>query len=65
MEASEDAGLRLLLEEIAAYPDPEGARDRDSARTDGDILGPLMVRAPDGSELSFLGMFATSTPRSR
>lgn len=52
-----DHELAALLEEIAGYPrsddgDPTGRRQSE-------ILGPLKVRAPDGTELSFFGMFAT------
>ena len=47
-----DAALAALLDEVAAYPGGE------SPSPPGDVLGPLRVRAPDGRELSFLGMFA-------
>ena len=49
--------LAALVDEIAGYPAPEHEHEPGSAR--GDVLGPLRVRAPDGGELSFLGMFAT------
>jgi transcriptional regulator with XRE-family HTH domain len=52
--ATGDAALAALLEEVAALP---GSRD-DGSFESGDVLGPLRVRAPDGRELSFLGMFA-------
>jgi transcriptional regulator with XRE-family HTH domain len=47
-----DERLGALLEEIAGYPGGE------STHAAGEVLGPLRVRAPDGRELSFLGMFA-------
>jgi transcriptional regulator with XRE-family HTH domain len=47
-----DGRLADLLEEIEGYP---GGLAGDQP---GDVLGPLRVRAPDGRELSFLGMFA-------
>jgi transcriptional regulator with XRE-family HTH domain len=47
-----DAQLAALLEEVSGYP---GGEASDSS---GDVLGPLRVRAPDGREASFLGMFA-------
>ena len=51
-----DPEVAALRDEIAAYPVP----DRDPASTrSGEILGPLGVRAPDGRELWFFGMFAT------
>lgn len=48
-----DDRLAVLIEEISGYP---GA---DQPREQGEPLGPLKVRAPDGTELSFFGMFAT------
>lgn len=48
-----DEGLAALIEEIDGYgPDAD-------ADADGGNPGVLRVRAPDGGELSFLGMFAT------
>jgi hypothetical protein len=47
-----DPSLAALLDEISGYPGGESA---DEA---GEVLGPLRVRAPDGRELAFLGMFA-------
>lgn len=56
-----DDELAALLAEVAAYPG--SVRDPNPSRRDGEILGPLKVRAPDGGELSFFGMFATfNTP---
>jgi transcriptional regulator with XRE-family HTH domain len=54
-----DDELAALLEEVAGYPGCESDRDLAPGRRDSEILGPLKVRAPDGSELSFFGMFAT------
>ena len=54
-----DDALAALLEEIAEYPVPEQAPDRASDRGDRGILGPVRMRAPDGSEHAFFGMFAT------
>jgi transcriptional regulator with XRE-family HTH domain len=48
-----DERLATLLEEIAGYPG-----GGESGRSPGEVLGPLRVHAPDGRELSFLGMFA-------
>jgi transcriptional regulator with XRE-family HTH domain len=59
VEAIGDENLRALLKEISSYPDPENEREPEFARAESGVLGPLKVRAPDGSELSFLGMFAT------
>lgn len=47
-----DPELAALLDEVSAYP---GGAD---AGLDA-VAGPFRIRAPDGSELSFLGMFAT------
>jgi transcriptional regulator with XRE-family HTH domain len=47
-----DPVLAALLEEVGAYPGAAG----DDAEP---VLGAIRLRAPDGSELSFLGMFAT------
>jgi transcriptional regulator with XRE-family HTH domain len=54
-----DDELAALLEEVAGYPGSESERDPAADRQDREILGPLKVRAPDGGELSFFGMFAT------
>jgi hypothetical protein len=56
-----DAALAELLDEIAGYPEvePAAVSGSGSARGSADVLGPLKVRAPDGGELSFFGMFAT------
>jgi transcriptional regulator with XRE-family HTH domain len=52
---SGDDDLRSLLDEIAAYPVPEGEDDRAGG---GELLGPVRVHAPTGGEWSFFGMFA-------
>jgi transcriptional regulator with XRE-family HTH domain len=54
-----DDELAALIEEIDGYPGaaPEGARA--FAPGAGGPIGPVKVRAPDGGELTFFGMFAT------
>jgi transcriptional regulator with XRE-family HTH domain len=59
LTATGDARLGALINEVAGYPIPEGEHDVHSDIGGSDILGPLKVRAPDGGELSFFGMFAT------
>jgi transcriptional regulator with XRE-family HTH domain len=59
MAITGDESLEDLLEEIAGYPAPERERDPDFDGGASDVLGPLELRAPDGSELVFLGMFAS------
>ena len=54
-----DDELAALIEEIAGYPAPAAERDRAFDSDASGALGPLRLRAPDGGELSFLGMFAT------
>lgn len=55
-----DEDLVALMEEVAGYPLPEhDEHDPSSGRAASEILGPLRLRAPDGGELSFFGMFAT------
>jgi transcriptional regulator with XRE-family HTH domain len=53
---SGDAELAKLLEEVSSYPVPEEEGPPDPA--EHGHLGVLKVRAPDGGELSFFGMFA-------
>jgi len=50
--------LKALRDEVAAYPIPDD--DRGSTRdADGqEMLGPVRLRTPEGSELSFFGMYA-------
>ncbi len=57
--ATGDERLAALLEEVAAYPGGGYSGDDEPSGRSSEILGPLRVRAPDGGELSFLGMFAT------
>jgi transcriptional regulator with XRE-family HTH domain len=52
---SGDEGLRSLMDEVAAYPLPEGEAPEAAG---GEILGPVRLRAPTGGEWSFFGMFA-------
>lgn len=52
-----DEQLASLIDEIAGYPVPEP--DAVSGLAAGEMLGPVRVRAPDGGELSFFGMFAS------
>jgi transcriptional regulator with XRE-family HTH domain len=54
-----DAELAALIEEIASYPAPEPERDPASGLGSSEILGPVRMHGPGGSELSFFGMFAT------
>lgn len=54
-----DPELAALIEEVSAYAVPAPESDlRQAPGADGSI-GPLRMSAPDGSELSFLGMFAS------
>jgi transcriptional regulator with XRE-family HTH domain len=54
-----DDELSELLEELNGYPggDSEVMAQREIESTD--VLGPVRVRAPNGGEWSFFGMFAT------
>ena len=56
-----DPELAALIEEVSAYPVPEGELQDDPAahRGAGEILGPVKLRAADGGVLSFFGTFAT------
>jgi len=53
-----DDQLASLIEEVAGYPVPEPPRGSQPEVAAGELLGPVRVRTPDGSELSFFGMFA-------
>jgi transcriptional regulator with XRE-family HTH domain len=53
-----DDDLRSLMDEVAAYPVPEDEMGAATDAGDGEILGPVRVRAPSGGEWSFFGMFA-------
>jgi len=55
---SADDDLVALLEEITGFLPPEQQDELASGRESDEVLGPLKVRAPDGGELSFFGMFA-------
>jgi transcriptional regulator with XRE-family HTH domain len=52
-----DDRLAALIEEVAGYPMPE--REAASETAADELLGPVRVRAADGGELAFFGMFAT------
>ena len=54
-----DDELAALAEEVAGYPIPGNEDDAGSGRGAGEILGPVRLRAPEGGELSFFGMFAS------
>jgi transcriptional regulator with XRE-family HTH domain len=54
-----DDDLVALIEEVAGYPAPAFEHDPASAPVVRGTVGPLRLRAPDGGELSFFGMFAT------
>jgi transcriptional regulator with XRE-family HTH domain len=56
---SADDGLRSLMDEIAAYPVPEGQNRLATESGSGEILGPVRLHAPTGGEWSFFGMFAS------
>jgi transcriptional regulator with XRE-family HTH domain len=53
-----DTGLRTLMEEVAAYPVPEGEVATAADAGGSGILGPVRLRFPTG-ERSFFGMFAS------
>jgi transcriptional regulator with XRE-family HTH domain len=54
-----DDDLRSLVNEIAAYPIPDGEDGVAAEAGGGEILGPVRLRAPTGGEWSFFGMFAS------
>ncbi len=56
---SGDDGMRSLMDEVAAYPVPEGENGVATESGSGEILGPVRLRLPTGSEWSFFGMFAS------
>lgn len=56
---SGDDGLRSLMDEVAAYPAPEGENGVGTEDGSGEILGPVRLRLPTGDEWSFFGMFAS------
>jgi hypothetical protein len=47
------------MEEVAAYPVPEGGNGDAANAADSEILGPVKLRSPTGGEWSFFGMFAS------
>jgi transcriptional regulator with XRE-family HTH domain len=54
-----DQELNALIDEVASYPAPPSPPDALADREASSMLGPVRIRAPDGSELMFFGMFAT------
>lgn len=54
-----DEALDALIDEVAGYPatpsQPAALVDRETSN----MIGPIRIRAPDGSELTLFGMFAT------
>lgn len=54
LELNADSELAALLEEIDGY-----VPDAKANTTAAELPGPLKVRAPDGGELAFFGVFAT------
>jgi transcriptional regulator with XRE-family HTH domain len=54
-----DDELAALLELVASYPAPEHERLPASEAAAREILTPLRLRTPNGSELSFVGTVAT------
>jgi len=54
-----DDELAALIAEVAGYPAPVPEDDPAFDPGGRGTLGPVRVRAPDGGELSFFGMFAT------
>lgn len=54
-----DEELNALIDEVAGYPTPAPRPEALADREAGNMLGPIRIRAPDGSELTFFGMFAT------
>jgi transcriptional regulator with XRE-family HTH domain len=56
LAATGDEQLASLIDEVAAYPVPDGASE---VAADDRMLGPVRVRTTDGGELSFFGMFAS------
>lgn len=54
-----DEDLAGLLKEIVAYPAPEHERLPASKLAAGEVLVPVRLRGPDGTELSLFGTVAT------
>jgi len=59
VDATGDQELAALLEEITGYPPAVDERQPAPEIGTSELLGPLRLRAPDGGEWSFFGMFAT------
>lgn len=59
LAATGDEQLAALIDEVAGYPVPEAEPDVVSEVTGSEMLGPVRMRAPDGGELAFFGMFAS------
>jgi hypothetical protein len=57
MAATGDPRLAALIEEVAGYPEAEGAGT--SGAGSEEMFGPVRMRTADGGELSFFGMFGT------
>jgi transcriptional regulator with XRE-family HTH domain len=57
LAATGDEQLAALIDEVAGYSTPEP--DVVSEVAGSEMLGPVKVRTPYGSELSFFGMFAS------
>jgi hypothetical protein len=55
---TDDAGLKSLLDELAAYPAGEVDAMDVAEPGQSEILGPVRMRAPSGGVWSFFGMFA-------
>lgn len=59
LAATGEEQLASLIDEVAGYPVPEPTHDSGFEVDSDDMLGPVRVRAIDGGELSFFGMFAS------
>jgi transcriptional regulator with XRE-family HTH domain len=57
LAATGDQRLAALIDEVATYVEHE--HDVVPEVAGSEMLGPVKMRAPDGGELSFFGMFAT------
>ena len=54
-----DEKLTALMDEVAGYPAHDDGDGDATDHVDGEILGPVRLRAPSGGEWSFFGMFAS------
>jgi transcriptional regulator with XRE-family HTH domain len=59
LAATGDEQIASLIDEVAGYPVPEPQHDTPSELGGSEMLGPVRMRAPNGGELSFFGMFAS------